>query len=229
MKHKIILIEDDKKIANIIIAYLNNADFEVEHYSKGREGLDAVIDTMPSLVILDLMLPDISGEEICQDIKNFSDIPIIMITAKISEEERLAGFSLGADDYITKPFSPRELVFRVKAILKRISKDSQEKLSFNNKLLELDSNNYEVKLDGKSLNFTATEFKIFYTLASRPDKVFPRDELLELSLGYDYDGYDRSIDVHIKNIRNKINKANKDVDFIKTVYGIGYKFTGEKD
>ncbi len=229
MKPKIILIEDDKKIANIVTAYLSNADFDVYHYTKGKRGLEAVVEIMPSLIILDLMLPDISGEEICQDIKSFSDIPVIMMTAKVSEEERLAGFSLGADDYITKPFSPRELVFRVKAILKRVSVNTHTKLTFNNKILYFNPENYEVTLNKQNLNLTPTEFKIFYTLASRPEKVFPRDELLEISLGYTYDGYDRSIDTHIKNIRNKLHSIDEKGDFIKTVYGVGYKFTGKKD
>jgi two-component system OmpR family response regulator len=175
------------------------------------------------------MLPATTGEELSQEIRDFTDVPIIMITAKVSEEERLAGFSLGADDYITKPFSPRELVLRVKAVLKRTQKDVDKSLSFENGRLILNPNTYEVILDNKNADFTPTEFKILYTLAHNPNKVYPRSDIVETALGYTYDGYDRSIDTHIKNIRNKLSKIDETQTFIITVYGIGYKFSGVKD
>ncbi|BAI79798.1 two-component system, OmpR family, response regulator [Deferribacter desulfuricans SSM1] len=229
LKQKIFIIEDDKKIANIVSSYLKHEGVEVFHFINGKEALDAVIELNPDLIILDLMLPDISGEELCQDIKEMVDIPIIMLTAKSSEEEKLAGFALGADDYVTKPFSPRELIYRVKAILKRVRKSSSEKLSFNNGELILDSSKYEALLNGKNLNLTPTEFKILLVLAEKPEKVFSRYDIIEQALGYQFDGYDRNVDAHIKNIRAKMSKLSEDAKYIVTVYGVGYKFVGVRD
>ena len=228
-KAKVLLVEDDRKIANIVISYLKNENFEVFHFTEGKKALDALIDLNPDIVILDLMLPDISGEELCQDIKEVIDIPIIMLTAKSSEEEKLAGFALGADDYVTKPFSPRELIYRIKAILKRVQKGNNDRLSFNNGELILDSSKYEALLNGFNLNLTPTEFKILYVLAEKPERVFSRYDIIEQALGYQFEGYDRSVDAHIKNIRAKMSKISKNAKYIITVYGIGYKFVGVKD
>ncbi|OPX96320.1 MAG: Transcriptional regulatory protein SrrA [Syntrophorhabdus sp. PtaB.Bin047] len=178
------------------------------------------------------MLPDMSGEELCLQLKEIADIPVIMITAKSSEEERVAGFALGADDYVVKPFSPRELVFRVKAVLKRFQKgdlSGSEPMSFNNGSLLLDGQTYTATLKGNPVRLTSTEFKLLFTLAGSPDRVFTRSELVEKALGYQFEGYERSVDAHIKNIRRKLEDDSQNPVFIHTIYGVGYRFTGKKD
>ena len=228
----ILLVEDDRKIARVVKAYLEGAGFRVVHFDKGRDAVDAAMKDLPAVVILDLMLPDTSGEEVCQELKDIGDFPIIMLTSKSSEEERVAGFALGADDYVVKPFSPRELVYRVRAVLKRAKKDdmaSEVPVSFNSGVLVIDGQTYEVKKKGLSLNLTPTEFKVLNTLSSYPGKVFTREELIEKALGYQFEGYERSIDAHIKNIRQKIEDDPREPSFIITIYGVGYRFSGKKD
>ena len=228
----ILVVEDDRKIARIVKIYLEGAGFRVVLADKGKDAIEAAIKERPLLVILDLGLPDISGEEVCQELRETGDFPIIMLTAKASEEERLAGFALGADDYIVKPFSPRELVYKVKAVLKREQRADLEGpglMSFNKGLLTLDGQSYEIKKNGLAVGLTPTEFKVLYTLASHPGKVYTRDELVEHALGYQFEGYERSIDAHIKNIRQKLGDDPKKPEFILTIYGVGYRFSGKKD
>jgi two-component system OmpR family response regulator len=232
MIRPILVVEDDKKISKVVKVYLEGEGYRVVTAENGKEALDAVMKEIPSLVILDLMLPDKSGEEICQEFRDIGDFPIIMVTAKSSENERVAGFALGADDYVVKPFSPRELVARVKAVLKRSPKHdlhSAEMMSFNSGMLTIDSQSYEVKKAGSSLTMTPTEFKILTVLSHAPGRVFTRGELVESALGYQFEGYERSIDAHIKNIRQKIEDDPKSPIFIHTVYGVGYKFAGSRD
>jgi two-component system OmpR family response regulator len=232
MIQPILIIEDDGKIARVAKVYLEGAGYRVVHAEKGRDGVNLALKEQPLAVILDLMLPDITGEEVCQELKEIGDIPIIMLTSKASEEERVAGFALGADDYVVKPFSPRELVYRVKAVLKRAQKgdlSAVEPMSFNDGLLTIDGHSYVVKKRGVIINLTPTEFKVLYTLASYPAKVFTRDELVEKALGYHFEGYERSIDAHIKNIRYKIENDPRNPTLIITIYGVGYRFSGKKD
>ncbi|MBS1112709.1 MAG: two component transcriptional regulator, winged helix family [Nitrospirae bacterium] len=228
----ILVVEDDKKISKVVKVYLEGEGYRVITADSGRGAIDAALKEIPSLVILDLMLPDISGEEVCQELKETGDFPIIMVTAKSSENERVAGFALGADDYVVKPFSPRELVARVKAVLKRTPKHelhSPEQMSFNKGMLTIDARSYEVKKKGLSLTLTPTEFKILSVLSHSPGRVFTRGELVESALGYQFEGYERSIDAHIKNIRQKIEDDPRSPLFIHTVYGVGYKFAGMRD
>lgn len=232
MAYPILLVEDDKKIARVVKIYLEEAGFRVVHVEKGKEAIDLALKEMPILVILDLKLPDISGEEVCQELKEVGDFPIIMLTSKSSEEERIAGFALGADDYIVKPFSPRELVFRVKAVLKRAQKKDlkgSELISFNKGSLVIDGQTYEVKKKGVLVNLTPTEFKVLFTLASSPGRVFTRDVLVDKALGYQFEGYERSVDAHIKNLRQKIEDDPKNPSLILTLYGVGYRFSGKRD
>jgi two-component system OmpR family response regulator len=188
-------------------------------------------EELPLAVILDLGLPDKSGEELCQELKELGDMPVIMLTAKSSEEERIAGFSLGADDYVVKPASPRELVYRLKAVLKRYDGGAaaSRPLSFNNGRLVLDSKRHEVMRDGRQLVITPTEFKLLLILAATPQRTFTRDELVSKALGYQFEGYERSIDAHIKNLRQKLEDDARNPVFLKTVYGVGYLFCGERD
>jgi DNA-binding response OmpR family regulator len=230
--HPIIVVEDDRKMARMVKAYLEGAGFRVIHFEKGKEAIESALKETPLLVILDLKLPDISGEEVCQELKEIGDFPIVMLTSKSLEEERITGFALGADDYVVKPFSPRELVYRVKAVLKRAQKKELSEasaLSFNNGLLTIDGQTYQVTKGGLPVKLTPTEIKIIFTLASTPEKVFTREALVESALGYQFEGYERSIDAHIKHIRQKIGDDPKNPTFIHTIYGVGYKFTGKLD
>ena len=228
----VLLIEDDKKIARVVKVYLEGAGYRVLHVEKGRDAIELASKETPLVVILDLMLPDISGEEVCHELKEMGDYPVIMLTSKSSEDERVAGFALGADDYVVKPFSPRELVYRVKAVLKRAQKGdlgASAPMSFNNGTLMIDGQSYTVKKEERLLDLTPTEFKVLYALASYPGRVFTREELVEKALGYQFEGYERSIDAHIKNVRRKIEDDPKNPSLILTIYGVGYRFSGKKD
>ncbi|HHV26814.1 response regulator transcription factor [Anaerosalibacter bizertensis] len=227
---KILVVEDEKRILDVVKAYLEKEGFEVKTAIDGKEALDLFNSETFHLIILDLMLPIISGEKVCNHIRTSSDIPIIMLTAKVDEDDKIEGLAIGADDYVTKPFSPRELVSRVKALLRRSYRDSNplfEKLSFNNKDLEVDIDKMEVKKDGKVILLTTNEFKILSALLTNPGQVFSREQLIEKAFGIDYEGFDRTIDTHIKNIRQKIEDNPKEPKYILTVYGVGYKFGGE--
>ncbi len=229
----ILLVEDDNSIAEVVTAYLSEAGFHVTHFELGQDALHHALRERPHLVVLDLSLPDIPGELVCRELKQLGDIPVIILTAKSSEEQRLIGFSLGADDYVVKPFSARELVFRVKVALKRAADTTKDtaagRLSFNKKALVLDPECYQVIVSGNPVELSATEFKLLLRIAAAPGKVFSRDELLEKVLGYSCDGYERCIDAHIKNIRHKIGDRPKNPVYIESVYGVGYRFNGIKD
>lgn len=232
MIYPVLVAEDDSKIAHVVRVYLENAGFRVVHAGAGREALALAEKEPPLLVILDLMLPDLDGEMVLQSLKEMGDVPVIILTSKASEEERLAGFALGADDYLVKPFSPRELVSRVKAVLRRSGREEvagASVLSFNGGALILDAHSYQVVRDGAPASLTPTEFKVLLTLASTPQKVFTREELVEKALGYSFEGYERSVDVHVKNIRQKIADTPRDPTFIQTIYGVGYRFGGKRD
>lgn len=224
---KILVVEDEQKISDIVKAYLQEEGYTVVVAPDGESALEQLKDGY-DLIILDLMLPDMAGEEICEMIRRDSDIPIIMLTAKSDEEDRVKGLGIGADDYVVKPFSPRELVARVKALMRR-TKGAKKTYSFNNADLVIDTSRHEVMKAGRTITLTPTEFNILNTLAERPGQVFTRLQLVNTILGYDFEGYDRTIDAHIKNIRHKIEDNPRKPDYIKTVYGVGYKFIGQLD
>jgi DNA-binding response OmpR family regulator len=224
---RILIVEDEPKIADIVKAYLAKEGYSVTVAGTGSKAISALKDGF-DLVILDLMLPDMAGEDICKTIRADSDLPIIMLTAKSEEEERISGLGIGADDYIVKPFSPREVVARVKALLRR-TKGPKKTASFNKGNLLIDSPNFKVIKSGSQVVLTPTEFKLLQCLAERPEQVFTRLQLVNVILGYDYEGYDRTIDAHIKNIRHKIEDDPKNPSYIKTVYGLGYRFVGLPD
>ncbi len=233
MKHKKILIaEDEPKIAEAVEAYLEKEGYTVLVAYDGREALNLFENEHPDMLILDLMMPYISGEEICKAIRIKSRIPIIMLTAKVSEDDKIEGLNIGADDYITKPFSPRELVARVNSLFRRCGNGispSFNVMSWNKGDLEADFEAREMKKHGDFINLTPNEFKLFAALAKYPNKTFTRDELIEIALGVDFDGYDRTIDSHIKNLRAKIETDSANPVYILTVRGIGYKFGGRSD
>lgn len=227
-KDSILIVEDEKKISSIVRAYLEKEGFSVQIAETGEEALKLLKDSF-DLIILDLMLPDMNGEDICSMIRKSSDVPVIMLTAKSGEEERIKGLGIGADDYVVKPFSPRELVARVKALLRRTGRTKKKLLSYNKEALRIDTVNYEVFIENKQVSLTTTEFRILLSLAENPGRVFSRDQIVNLVQGYDFEGYDRTIDAHVKNLRHKVEKDSKEPEFIKTVYGIGYKFIGIPD
>jgi len=222
------MIEDEQKIADIVKSYLQREGYNVTAAATGESALREISNGF-DLVILDLKLPDIDGETVCKAIREVSDIPVIMLTAKSAEDDRVRGLSMGADDYVVKPFSARELVARVKAHLRRSRKDDKRELSFNQGSLVIDTLSREVKKNNQVVALTSTEFRILLSLAERPNIVFARLHLINIVQGYDFEGFDRVVDAHIKNIRHKIEDDPPKPVFIKTVYGMGYKFIGEPD
>jgi DNA-binding response OmpR family regulator len=229
---KILVIEDELKIQQIIGAYLTKEGFEVLTASDGAQGLQRIKEDKPDLIILDLMLPLIPGEQILTTVRQTSEIPIIILSAKGTEDERIFGLNIGADDYLVKPFSPRELVARVNAHLRRNNSNNVTTttvFSFNLRKLLIDLSKHEVYLNNQLVNLTPTEFKILKLLSQTPGQVFARSQLVEQVQGYNYDGFDRTIDSHIKNLRQKIELNSEDPIFVLTVFGLGYKFGGEPD
>lgn len=226
-KMTILVVDDEVKILDVVKAYLEKENFEVIIATDGEMALELFGRSSIHLMILDLMLPKLSGEEVCKIIRTKSDIPIIMLTAKVDEENKIEGISIGADDYLTKPFSVRELIVRVRALIRRAYRDDNplaDYFVFNNGDLEVDIRKFEVKKRGELLNLTPNEIKILITLISKPGQVFTREQLVEKSFGYDYDGFDRTIDTHVKNLRQKIEDNPKKPNYIITVYSVGYKF-----
>ena len=226
---RILLVEDEKTIRDAVAAYLEREGYWVTPAEDGQAAIDAFTKYRFDLVVLDLMLPKVPGEEVCRQIRNASDVPIIMLTAKGEEEDRIAGLELGADDYLVKPFSPRELVARVRALLRRAHVDSEpqrDRLVFGN--LEIDVAGHKAFLDGAEIELTASEFKLLTTLSRYPGRVYSRMELVEKVLGYDFEGYERTIDSHVKNLRAKLGDDPKEPTFIYTVHGVGYRFEPPK-
>lgn len=231
-KINILIIEDEKKIAGIIKTYLEKEGYNALVAYDGEEGLNEFNQNEIDLIILDLMIPKISGEEVIKEVRNKSNVPVIMVTAKVEEEDRIEGLRLGADDYVTKPFSPRELMERVKAVLRRIEKYNiprADVIKTTDGRLEMDLEYNRFFKDGVEVFLTKNEFQIIKTLFSNPNKIYTREEIIELTFGYDYDAYDRAIDTHIKNIRQKIEDNPKKAVYIKTIYGMGYKSGGIDD
>ena len=227
IKKKILIIDDEPKIVEAVAAYLENSGYETFSAFDGEKALDFINKIKPDLVILDLMLPKISGEEICKTIRKTSRIPIIMLTAKVDEDDKITGLNIGADDYVTKPFSPRELVARVNSLLRRSDEGLSplyNKMSWNDNDLEIDLNSYTVKKSGETVNLTPNEFKLLCTIIKYPNKTFTREELIEIAFGAEFDGFERTIDSHIKNLRSKIEDDSTNPKYIITVRGIGYKF-----
>ena len=227
-RRKILIVEDEKKISDIVKSYLERDGFDVTVAATGADALREIRNRF-DLVILDLKLPDIDGETICKSIREISDMPVIMLTAKSAEDDRIKGLCIGADDYVIKPFSVRELVARVQAHLRRSKKDEKEELSFNRGALVIDTPAQEVKKNGTVVPLTSTEFRILLSIAERPNIVFSRLQLINIVQGFDFEGFDRVVDAHIKNLRHKIEDIPQKPSFIKTIYGMGYKFIGEPD
>ena len=223
----ILVVDDEYKIVEVIKVYLEKSGYNVITAFNGKDAIKEYQNNNIDLIILDLMLPDISGEDICKTLREKSNVPIIMLTAKIQEEDALNGFNIGADDYVTKPFSPKILVSKVNAILKRIGSNEKKRLYFNYGDLVIDTASYEVFKKDEKVTLTPSEFKILLELSKNPNVVFTREELMDKTMKEDNYVYDRIIDSHIKNIRSKIEDNSKDPKYVLTVHGVGYKFGGE--
>ncbi|CCG87718.1 two-component system response regulator BaeR [Erwinia piriflorinigrans] len=221
----ILIVEDEPKLGQLMIDYLQAANYRTHHLLRGDEAVDWVKQHTPDLVLLDLMLPGLDGLSVCRELRGFSELPVVMVTAKIEEIDRLLGLEIGADDYICKPFSPREMVARVKTILKRCQRGPQEPHAVSP--LMIDETCFKASWDDKPLDLTPAEFRLLKTLSQQPGKVFSREQLLN----HLYDDYrvvtDRTIDSHIKNLRRKLESLDAEQPFIRAVYGIGYRWESD--
>ena len=224
---RILIVDDEEMIVRTVKAYLDREGFKTYTAYDGEEAIRAYEDKGPDLIILDLMLPKASGIEVTRAIRAKSSVPIIMLTAKAAEADRVVGLELGADDYVVKPFSPRELVARVRAVLRRYEGEGMEIERVSSGGLEIDLKTREVTVEGRSVELTPTEFDLLAYLARHPGQVFTRLQLLREVQGYTYDSFARTIDTHVKNLRRKIEGDPKNPKFILTVHGVGYRFARE--
>ena len=226
---KILIVDDEENILDIVEAYLVAKNYQVFRAMDGEEALRKAESIRPDFIVLDLMLPDISGLEVCRRIRKSSSVPVIMLTARATEQDILSGLQIGADHYMTKPFSPKEVVARVQTVLRRSHKELQEvKWSFEGGLLDIYPDNMQVFKKGLEVGLTPTEYGLLFLLASHPQQIFPRQQLLQVVKVLDFDGTDRVIDVHIKNLRRKIEDDARTPHYILTIYGAGYRFGGQK-
>ena len=219
MSEEILVVEDEPKLAAVLSDYLRAAGYAVHVLADGREVVPRVRDHPPALLLLDLMLPGQDGLSVCRELRSFTEVPVIMVTARTEEIDRLLGLELGADDYVCKPYSPREVVARVKAVLRRLKRSREAPEG----RLRIDTETWQAALDGKPLTLTPVEFRLLEALAGRPGRVLSREQLL----GRIYDDHrvvsDRTVDSHIKNLRRKLQEAAPDEDLVRSVYGIGYR------
>jgi len=226
----VLVVDDENKIVEVVKSYLEREGCKVFEAFDGKEALEIFERVNPDLIVLDLMLPDMTGEDICNIVRKKSRVPIIMLTAKIDEKSIISGLNIGADDYITKPFSPRELMARIYAIFRRLNEEVvplSNIISLNDDDLIIDILKKGIRKNGEDITLTITQYKVLMTLLKYPNKTFTREELINTALGDDYDGYDRAVDTHIKNLRQKIETNPKEPQYIITVHGTGYRFGGE--
>ena len=221
----ILVVDDEKRIVNLVRAYLEEASYRVVTAPDGRQALFAARHEKPDLVLVDLMMPEMDGWELTRRLRQESNVPIIMLTARVEDMDKILGLELGADDYITKPFSPREVVARVRAVLRRAGQAPEQPDVLRAGELVLDRDAHSVTHSGQPVELTPTEFDLLAALMTRPGHALSRLDLLEAAQGDAYEGYERTIDVHIKNLRRKIEPNPKDPHYILTVFGIGYKFS----
>jgi len=226
---RILIVDDEEMIVQTVKAYLDREGFKTYTAADGEEALRAFQEKGPDLIVLDLMLPKMDGIEVTRRIRSQSSVPIIMLTAKAGETDRVVGLELGADDYVPKPFSPRELVARVRAVLRRLEggPNAPERVAVGD--LEIDLKTREVKVGGSSVELTPTEFDLLAFLARHPGQVFTRLQLLREVQGYTYDSFARTVDTHVKNLRRKIEEDPKEPRFLLTVHGVGYRFAREAE
>ena len=230
MKERVLVIDDEPSVHDVARGYLEREGFQVLGAINGRDGLAMARDMNPSLIVLDRMLPDLTGEQVCAAVRTESDVPILMLSARAGEVERVRGLDLGADDYVTKPFSPRELVARVRALMRRaagppetVAPQPKEPLSFDAGRMLIDEERHELTIDGERVNVTPSEWRLLVALADSPGRVYSRFELINRVQGYEYEGYERTIDAHVKNLRRKIEPDPGRPTYVETVHGVGYR------
>jgi DNA-binding response OmpR family regulator len=231
MRATILVVEDERKIRDLVRSYLEREGYQVVTTASGAEAITLAESTRPELVVLDLRLPDVPGEEVARELRRSSHVPILMLTARSGQDDRIHGFELGADDYVTKPFSPRELVLRVQAILRRGhgESDTTESVSFGRGELVLDETRHTASVRGELVDLTPTEWEVLASLVRFPGRVYSRLELINRARGYEFEGYERTIDSHVKNLRRKIERDPHDPQIVQTVLGVGYRFGLERD
>lgn len=219
---RVLVVDDEPQIVGLLRSYLERDGFDVDEAADGEAALEATRRGRPDLVLLDLMLPRLDGREVCRRIRDMGQTPIIMLTARDEETDKLVGLELGADDYITKPFSPREVVARVRAVLRRVSRGTLEVIRVGDLVIDLRA--HEVSLEGRRIDLTPTEFRLLEIMAGHPNQVFTRMQLIDRIQGHAFEGYERTVDAHIKNLRGKVEPDPRNPRYILTVYGVGYKF-----
>lgn len=217
---KILIVEDEPKLAALLGDYFRASGYEASWIADGREVIPAVKANPPDLIVLDLMLPGRDGLDVCRELRTFTNVPLVMVTARVEEIDRLLGLELGADDYICKPFSPREVVARIKAVFRRVSRGAVPASALG---LSIDENRYVAAFDGKPLDLTPVEFRLLKTLATAPGRVFSRTQLLDNLYADHRVVTDRTVDSHVKNLRRKLQRANPERELVESVYGVGYK------
>jgi DNA-binding response OmpR family regulator len=227
MSKRILVVEDEARLVKVIRGYLEEEGFEVSTASNGREGLFAAREHKPDLIILDLMMPEMDGWTFMRHYRRESTTPVIMLTARVEETDKVVGLEMGADDYVAKPFSPRELIARVRAVLRRTGQEAAAPQLLHAGELEVDPDARLVRLSGSFVELTRMEFDLLATLMGSPGRAFSRLELLEHTQGYAYDGYERTIDVHVKNLRKKIEPDPSQPRYVLTAFGVGYRFNPE--
>ncbi len=226
----VLVVDDERKIRDLVRSYLEKEGYRVSDTDSGNTAVALVHEIEPDLVVLDLGLPDLPGEDVLRAIRRTSQVPVVMLTARASEADQIAGLKLGADDYVTKPFSPRELVARVEAVLRRpVGLRVDGPATYGQGRLTIDKERREVAVDDQLVDLTRTEFDLLAALASRPGRAWSRYELVNRIQGYDYEGYDRTVDAHVKNLRRKLGDDPRRPVFVHTVPGIGYKFGAAAD
>lgn len=227
---KLLVVDDDEKILKVLTAYLLKEGYEVVTAQDGLEAVQKTGQDKPDAILLDLMLPELDGIGVCKEIRRTSNVPIIMLTARDTETDRIIGLEIGADDYVTKPFSPREVIARIRAIMRRVKPG--ERKNHDERILRtidisLELDNHTLKVKGMPVEVTPTEYKLLELFLAHPGQVFTRLQLIEKVQGYVFEGYERSVDSHIKNLRKKLGDSSGGPHYIKTVYGVGYKLVGD--
>ncbi len=228
MEKTALIVEDDKAVLQLIRLYLAQAGYRVLEAQDGIVGLRMALEESPDIVLLDLNLPGMDGIEVCKNVRKESDVPIIMVTARVEEDDRLRGLDLGADDYVSKPFSPRELVARVNAVLRRSKRNAEKQKESGNRLtagaVVIDLDRRSATVLGNEVDLTPTEFRLLSYFVEGRGRTVSREQIIENVFGYDFSGYDRTVDTHVSNLRKKLDAANPDGKHLKTMYGIGYRF-----
>jgi len=227
MDKKVLIVDDDDELVDFLEDYLEKDGYKVTGTHDGKSALRLFRKREFDLIVLDLMLPEMDGYNVCKRMRRESDVPIIMLTARTTEEEKIKGLDLGADDYVTKPFSPGELLARIRANLRRVDEEENKELTFGEITVNFPSK--EVLIDNESVDLTPTEFDIIAALAKQPNRVFSRTQLIHEAFGYGYESFERTIDVHIKHIRDKIEPDPDNPTYLQTEFGMGYKFTPQGD